>query len=151
MQVSDRFRGRQTQFHIELLYGVLFIAGFAYLVFRIDPRVAAFEGGLVIGYLFRVWEKMSIYERILEEVVSEEAETKVADEVEEQVSDEVAHEIEEQVGEEVTTEVEQQVGDVDERIGRQIDERIDEEIDQVDERIEDLEERQVTDAAAEEA
>ena len=120
MSVNARLRGRQTQFYIELLYGALFIGGFVYLVFRIDPRVAAFEGGLVAGYLLRIWEKMSIYERLLEEMVSEEAESQVADEVEEQVSDEVAHEIEQQVGD-------------------------------VDERIEDLEERRVTDATAEEA
>ena len=104
MSVSGRLQGRQTQFYIELLYGVLFIGGFAFLVFRVDPRVAAFEGGLVVGYLLRIWEKMSIYERILEDIVSQEAETQVASEVEEQVED------------------------VDERIEREVDERIAEEI-----------------------
>ena len=79
--LSGRFQGRETQFHIELLYGALFVGGFAYLVFRVDPRVAAFEGGLVVGYLLRVWEKMSIYERILQEAVSREAETQVEAEV----------------------------------------------------------------------
>ncbi|MFB6167613.1 MAG: hypothetical protein ABEJ43_02075, partial [Haloferacaceae archaeon] len=89
MSVTNRLRGRGSQFHVELLYGVLFVVGFGYLVFRVDPRVAAFEGGLVLGYLLRVWEKMSLYERILEEAVSAEAETQVAEEVEEQVGDEV--------------------------------------------------------------
>ena len=143
MSVSGRFQGRQTQFYIELLYGVLFIGGFAFLVFRVDPRVAAFEGGLVVGYLLRIWEKMSIYERILEGIVSREAETQVASEVEEQVEDvderierevdeqvaeEITAEVEEQVGDEITAEVEEQVEDVDERIEREVDERIAEEI-----------------------
>ncbi|MFB6250658.1 MAG: hypothetical protein ABEI27_03045, partial [Halobellus sp.] len=87
--LSGRFSGRETQFRIELVYGALFIVGFAYLVFRIDPRVAALEGGLVLGYLLRVWEKMSIYERVLEEAVSEEAETQVEAEVEAQVEGQV--------------------------------------------------------------
>jgi len=143
MSVSGRLQGRQTQFYIELLYGVLFIGGFAFLVFRVDPRVAAFEGGLVVGYLLRIWEKMSIYERILEGIVSQEAETQVASEVEEQVEDvderierevdeqvgeEITAEVEEQVGDEITAEVEEQVEDVDERIEREVDERIAEEI-----------------------
>ena len=75
--LTGRFQGRETQFHIELLYGALFVGGFVYLVFRVDPRVAAFEGGLVVGYLLRIWEKMSIYERIIQEAVSEAAETQV--------------------------------------------------------------------------
>lgn len=78
---TSRFQGRQTQFHVELLCGLLFVAGFGFLVFRVDPRVAAFEGGLVVGYLLRVWEKMSIYERILEDAVSQEAERQVEAEV----------------------------------------------------------------------
>jgi cobalamin biosynthesis protein CbiD len=114
MSIRNRFQGRQTQFHIELLYGFLFIAGFGYLAFRVDPRVAAFEGGLVVGYLLRIWEKMSIYERILEEVVSEEAQRQVESEVQDQVADEVASEIDAQVG-----------GDL-ENLDAQIDERIDE-------------------------
>jgi hypothetical protein len=104
MSVRSRFQGRQTQFHTELLYGLLFIARFAYLAFRVDPRVVAFEGGLVAGYLLRIWEKMSIYERILEEVVSQEAEAQVASEVEEQVSaefDDPGEQIAERVAEHV--------------------------------------------------
>ncbi|GAA0673372.1 hypothetical protein ACFQDG_13815 [Natronoarchaeum mannanilyticum] len=117
-----RFQGRQTQFHIELLYGALFIAGFGYLVFRVDPRVAAFEGGLVVGYLLRIWEKMSIYERILEETVSREAEAQVEAEVEEQVSDEIETELEEQV----PTEVEERVDEeVDERLDEELERRVD--------------------------
>ena len=80
------------------------IGSLVFLVFRVDPRVAAFEGSLVAGYLLRIWEKMSIYERILEGIISQEAETQVASEVEEQVKD------------------------VDERIEREVDERIAEEV-----------------------
>ncbi|MFB6136736.1 MAG: hypothetical protein ABEJ42_00125 [Halobacteriaceae archaeon] len=128
MSVLRRFQGRQTQFHVELVYGLLFIAGFVFLVFRVDPRVAAFEGGLVAGYLLRIWEKMAIYERILEEAVSREAESQVEAEVEEQVADEVATELEEQVGEEVEQEVEEQVeseiGDLDAEIDERVSERL---------------------------
>lgn len=84
-----------------MLYGLLFVGGFAYLIFRVDPRVAAFEGGLVVGYLLRVWKKMSIYERVIEDIVSREAETQVAAEVEEQVADEVTTEVQEQVEAEI--------------------------------------------------
>ncbi|MFB6206949.1 MAG: hypothetical protein ABEJ05_10540 [Haloglomus sp.] len=117
MSIRSRFQGKETQFHIELLYGLLFIGGFGYLAFRVDPRVAAFEGGLVVGYLLRIWEKMSIYERILEEAVSREAETQVADEVEEQVAEEVATEVEEQVADEVEEQVAEEVAtEVEERV-----------------------------------
>lgn len=138
--LSGRFRGRQTQFHIELVYGLLFIAGFGYLVFRVDPRVAAFEGGLVIGYLLRIWEKMSIYERILEETISQEAEQQVEAEVEEQVGDEVETEVEEQVGveveEQVADEVEQQVGEeVSESLEEEVEEQVEAEVGDLDEQI----------------
>jgi hypothetical protein len=114
--LTGRFQGRETQFHIELLYGALFIGGFAYLVFRVDPRVAAFEGGLVVGYLLRIWEKMSIYERILQEAVSEAAETQVEAQVEEQV-DRVEAQVDEQVEEKVDERVEAQVQEeVEERV-----------------------------------
>ena len=139
MSVSGRFQGRQTQFYIELLYGALFIGGFAYLVFRVDPRVAAFEGGLVVGYLLRVWEKMSIYERILQDIVSQEAETQVASEVGEQV------------GDEVTAEVEEQVGDVDERIEREVDERVAEEIEEGDEDVRTFDEQATADRTRDDA
>lgn len=114
--LTGRFQGRETQFHIELLYGALFIGGFVYLVFRVDPRVAAFEGGLVVGYLLRIWEKMSIYERILQEAVSEAAETQVEAQVEEQV-DRVEAQVDEQVEEKVDERVEAQVQEeVEERV-----------------------------------
>lgn len=124
MSLRDRLQGRETQFYVELLYGLLFIAGFGYLAFRVDPRVAAFEGGLVAGYLLRIWEKMSIYERILEEAVSREAETQVEAEVEAQVADEVEAEVEDQVAEEVEAEVETQVAD---EVEQQVAERLEEE------------------------
>ena len=140
--LSGRFQGRETQFHIELLYGALFVGGFAYLVFRVDPRVAAFEGGLVVGYLLRVWEKMSIYERILQEAVSREAETQVEAEVEEQVGEQVEERVEEQVGEQVEETVGERVEKrVDERVeqtvGEEVKERVDEQVEaEVEERIE---------------
>lgn len=124
MSVHSRFHGKQTQFYIEMVYGVLFVGGFAVLVFQFDPRLAAFEGGLVVGYLLRVWEKMSIYERIIEEAVSAEAESQVADEVDEQVADQV----EEQVADEVATEVEEQVADEMADIDDEIDERVEERV-----------------------
>lgn len=123
MYVLRRFQGKQTQFHVELLYGLLFIAGFGFLVFRVDPRVAAFEGGLVVGYLLRIWEKMSIYERILEEAVSREAQSQVEAEVEEQVEAEVDKQVEEQVDEQIDEQIDEQL---DEQLDEQVTERLEE-------------------------
>jgi len=67
-----QLRGRQTQFYIDVIYGIGFAGAFAYLLFvDMDPRIAAFQGGLVLGYILRVWENMTIYERILHEEVEE--------------------------------------------------------------------------------
>jgi hypothetical protein len=127
--LTRRFQGRQTQFHIELIYGALFVVGFGYLAFRVEPRVAAFEGGLVVGYLLRVWEKMSIYERILEEAVSREAETQVEAEVEEQVGDRVEAEVDEQVEAEVGDRVEETVAEeVEETVAAEVEETVDERV-----------------------
>ncbi len=140
--LTGRFQGRGTQFHIELLYGALFIGGFAYLVFRVDPRVAAFEGGLVVGYLLRVWEKMSIYERIIQETVSEAAETQVEEEVGEQVEERVDEQVEERVEERVDTRIESQVREeVEERADEQVEEKVEQ---QVDEHIDTGEESEAT-------
>lgn len=55
--------------------------GFGYLLFvGLDARIAAFQGELILGYFLRIWENMTVYERILQD--DEEA---VADELEEQV------------------------------------------------------------------
>ena len=105
MSVTSRFQGWQTMFHIELLYGVLFVGGFAALVFRFDPRLAAFGGGLVVGYILRVWEKMSIYERVIEDAVSAEAEEQVRAEAEERVQAEVEDTVGAEVAEQVPEEV----------------------------------------------
>lgn len=135
-------RGRQTQFYIDIIYGIVFGAGFGYLLFvEMDPRVAAFQGGLVLGYFLRVWENMTVYERILHEEVAAEAEeavagevaaqlpsaaqTEVAREIEDQVPDEVTAEIERQIPAEVTAEVEEQVGD---EIDAQLDDRVAKEV-----------------------
>ena len=140
--LTGRFQGRGTQFHIELLYGALFIGGFAYLVFRVDPRVAAFEGGLVVGYLLRVWEKMSIYERIIQETMSEAAETQVEEEVGEQVEERVDEQVEERVEERVDTRIESQVREeVEERVDEQVEEKVEQ---QVDEHIDTGEESEAT-------
>ncbi|MEF8779031.1 MAG: hypothetical protein V5A36_08975, partial [Natronomonas sp.] len=150
-----RFSGRQTQFYIDIIYGLAFSLGFGYLLFAgMDPRVAAFQGGLVLGYFLRVWENMSVYERILEEEVAAEAEGAVAEELETQVPEEaedaVAEELEAQVEPEVTSEVEAQVPEevaseveecVPEEVASEVEEQVSEEVttevrERVDDRIE---------------
>ncbi|WEL17033.1 putative membrane protein [Halorhabdus sp. SVX81] len=132
-------QGRQTQFYIEFLYGFLFIAGFALLMFQFDPRVAAFEGGLVIGYILRVWEKMSIYERIIEERVSEAAESQVEAELDEQVPEEVQTELQEQVPAEVETELDDQVqAQVTDELEEQVEAQVSDEVEtELDDRLDD--------------
>ena len=113
----ERLQGRRTQFYIDVLYGVLFLASFAYIAFvEMSPASAGFAGGLVVGYFLHVWEKMVTYERILEERVSAEAERQVSTEVDEQVGD-----IETEVEERVESEVESRVEDV-----KEIDDRVEE-------------------------
>lgn len=139
-----QLKGRQTQFYIDLLYGLGFAVGFGYLLYDLDPRVVAFQGGLVFGYFLRVWENMSVYERILreevaaeaEQVVAEEAEEAVAEEAEEAVADEVTTEVEKQVPEEMSAEIEEQLGEeMDERFDEEFDERVAEEVEeQMDDR-----------------
>lgn len=127
-------RGRQTQFYIDIIYGIMFGVGFGYLLLvDMDPRIAAFQGGLVLGYFLRVWENMVVYERILHEEVAAEAEEAVAGEVAAQLPSaaetEVAREIEEQIPEEVTAEVERQVPtEVTAEVEEQIDDRVAEEV-----------------------
>lgn len=118
--------GRQTQFYIDVVYGLAFSLGFGYLlVFGMDARVAALQGGLVLGYFLRVWENMSIYEQILEEEVAQAAETQVAAEVEDQVSGAVADEVETHVEDHVETHVEDHVDDrVQERVEEEVEEHI---------------------------
>jgi len=129
MSLRSRLQGHQTQFFIELLYGLLFIAGFALLMFQFDPRVAAFEGGLVIGYILRVWEKMSIYERIIEAQVSEAAESQVEAELDEQVPEEVQTEVQAQVPAEVETELDDQVeAEVTDRVEEQVVDEVEAEL-----------------------
>jgi len=125
MSLGNHLQGRQTQFYIEFLYGFLFIAGFALLMFQFDPRIAAFEGGLVVGYILRVWEKMSIYERIIEESVSEAAESQVEAELDEQVPEEVQTEVQAQVPAEVETELDEQV---QEQVTDEVEERVADEV-----------------------
>ncbi|MCD2202813.1 hypothetical protein [Halobacterium sp. KA-6] len=124
--------GRQTQFYIDVVYGVAFSLGFGYLlVFGMDARVAALQGGLVLGYFLRVWENMSIYEQILEEQVAQAAETKVAAEVDDQVSGAVADEVE--------THVEDHVEEhVDDRVQERVEEEVEEHIEDADPRQSDV-------------
>jgi cobalamin biosynthesis protein CbiD len=122
-----QFEGRQTQFYIDLLYGIGFAAGFGYLLIDLDPRVVAFQGGLVFGYFLRVWEKMTVYERILHEEVAAEAEEVVAEEAEEAVADEVTETVEKKVPQEMTDQIEEEM---DERIHEELDERVAEEVEE---------------------
>ena len=122
-----QFEGRQTQFYIDLLYGIGFAAGFGYLLIDLDPRVVAFQGGLVFGYFLRVWEKMTVYERILHEEVAAEAEEVVAEEAEEAVASEVTETVEKKVPQEMTDQIEEEM---DERIHEELDERVAEEVEE---------------------
>lgn len=118
-----QLEGRQSQFYIDLLYGIGFAAGFGYLLIDLDPRVVAFQGGLVFGYFLRVWEKMTVYERILREEVAAEAEEVVAEEAEEAVADEVTEKVEKQVPQEMTDQIEEEL---DERVAEEVEEQMDE-------------------------
>lgn len=133
--MKRRFSGRQTQFYIDLVYGVAFAIGFVYLLYvpGLNVGVVAFMGGLILGYFLRVWENMTVYERILEEEVAEqvaqEAEQQVPDEVEEQVSSEVQQQVPAEVEEQVSTEVEEQVPDeVQQQVEAEAEERVEEEL-----------------------
>lgn len=129
----SRFSGRQPQFYIDLVYGLAFSFGFGYLLFvGMDPRIAAFQGGLVLGYFLRVWENMTVYEQILQEEVTAEVEQQVPEEVtaevEQQVPEEVSGEVEEEVQRHVGQEVEDHIDDrLAEKVREQINERVDEE------------------------
>jgi len=95
-----QLQGRQTQFYIDLIYGIGFAVGFGYLIFvGMNPMVAAFQSGLVLGYFLRVWENMSVYERILQEEVAAEAEEAVAHEIEDTMPDEIKKRVGEQMKE----------------------------------------------------
>lgn len=124
-----QLRGRQTQFYIDLLYGLGFAGGFGYLLFvGMDPLIAAFQSGLVLGYFLRVWENMSVYERILQEEVAAEAEEAVAAEAEEAVAEEVEDAVDQEIGERMAEEM-------DERFDKELDERVTEEVEeQMDDR-----------------
>lgn len=140
-----QLQGRQTQFYIDLIYGLGFAVGFGYLlIYGMNLGVAAFSAGLIFGYFLRVWEKMIVYERILheevaaeaEQVVAAEAETAVAEEAEATVADEVTAEVERQVPEEMSDQIEEQFGEeMDDRFEEELDERVAEEVEeQMDDR-----------------
>jgi hypothetical protein len=122
-----QLRGRQTQFYIDLLYGLGFAGGFGYLLFvGMDPRIAAFQSGLVFGYFLRVWENMSVYERILQEEVAAEAEEAVAAEAQTAVAEEAEEAVAEEVEEAVAAEVEEAVAEEAERaVAEEAEEQID--------------------------
>lgn len=122
--MSLAFGGRQAQFHIDIIYGLAFSGAFGYLLFvSMDHRVAAFAGGLVLGYFLRVWENMSVYERILQEAVAEEVAEQVPGEAEEQVAKEAEQRVAKEAEERVADEVESRV---DDEFDEQIDQRIEE-------------------------
>lgn len=124
--MRQNFHGRQTQFYIDLVYGIAFALGFGYLLFvGMDGRVAAFQGGLVFGYFLRVWENMTVYERILEEEVAREAEEAVADEVETQVPSEAEEAVADEIDAQISDEAEEAVADeIDEQITDEVGDRI---------------------------
>lgn len=133
-----QLRGRQTQFYIDLIYGLGFAVGFGYLLLvGMNPLVAAFQSGLVLGYFLRVWENMSVYERILQEEVAAEAEEAVAHEIEDtmpgEVEDAVAEEFEDEIPEEVeaavTSEVEEAVAaEVEGAVANEAEDAVPEEV-----------------------
>lgn len=130
-------RGHQTQFYIDVTYGIGFAAGFGYLLFvGMDPRIAAFQGGLVLGYILRVWENMQVYEQILQKEVAAEAQEAVAAEAEVAVAEEAEEAVAEEAHEAVSREIEERVGEeMDERFDAEIDERVAEEVEeQMDDR-----------------
>ncbi|PSQ90070.1 MAG: hypothetical protein BRD30_05145 [Bacteroidetes bacterium QH_2_63_10] len=132
-----QLQGRQTQFYIDLIYGLGFAVGFGYLlIYGMNLGVAAFSAGLILGYFLRVWEKMTVYERILHEEVAAEAEAVVAEEAEAAVADEVTAEVEKQVPEEMSDQIEEHLGEeMDERFEEEFDERVAEEVEeQIDDR-----------------
>jgi hypothetical protein len=110
-------RGRHTQFYIDIVYGLAFAVGFAYLLLvGLNALVVAFQGGLIVGYFLRVWENMVVYERVIEEAVSAEAVTAVAEEVEKQVP----IELEDRVPDEVEDELVAQLREVDEELAAEL-------------------------------
>lgn len=105
-----QLRGRQTQFYIDIIYGLGFALGFGYLLLvGMNPLVAAFQSGLVLGYFLRVWENMSVYERILQEEVAAEAEEAVAHEIEDTMPAEVEEAVAEELEDTMPAEVEEAV------------------------------------------
>lgn len=140
-----QLQGRQTQFYIDLIYGLGFAVGFGYLlIYGMNLAVVSFSAGLMFGYFLRVWEKMIVYERILQEavaaeaeqVVAEEAEAVVAEEAEETVADEVTAEVERQVPEEMSDQIEEQLDEeMDARFDEEMEERVAQEVEeQMDDR-----------------
>jgi len=144
-----QLRGRQTQFYIDVIYGIGFAGAFAYLLFvDMDPRIAAFQGGLVLGYILRVWENMTIYERILHEEVAAEAEVAVAEEAESAVAEEVEYQLPAAAETEVARELEEQVSkEVDEAVAEEAEEAV---ADEIEEEVEERLEAEIDERVAEE-
>jgi hypothetical protein len=103
--------------HIDIVYGLAFAVGFAYLLLvGLNALVVAFQGGLIVGYFLRVWENMVVYERVIEEAVSAEAVTAVAEEVEKQVP----IELDDRVPDEVEDELVARLREVDEEVATEL-------------------------------
>lgn len=66
---DDEPRSWMTRRSVDAAYGLLFLAGVAYLAYRMEPLVVAFEAGLVVGYALHVWDKMALYEAAVEAVM----------------------------------------------------------------------------------
>jgi hypothetical protein len=82
---DDEPRNWATQRAVDAAYGVLFLAGVAYLAYRMEPLVVAFEAGLVAGYALHLWDKMALYEAAME-AVTRRADRRAAAEAEDSLT-----------------------------------------------------------------
>lgn len=141
--ISEKLSGRRTQFYIDGLYGVSFIIGIIYLMLTMNPIVAGFMGGLVLGYFLHVWEKMATYEKILKREVSEEAEKQVESKVDETVDKKVDETVDKKVNEKVDEKADETVKEkaeetVKEKVDKELEEKVEEKLeDKVEEKVRD--------------
>ncbi len=128
--IDEKLSGRRTQFYIDGLYGVSFIVGIGYLMFiTMEPIVAGFMGGLVLGYFLHVWEKMATYEKILMREVSEEAEKQVESKADETVEKKVDEKVTEKVDEKANETVEKKVDrELDKKVEEKLEEKVEEKV-----------------------
>ncbi|MDY6779425.1 MAG: hypothetical protein SV760_02525, partial [Halobacteria archaeon] len=136
--MDDIIQGRRIQFFIDALYGVVFIVGLGALMVSMNMVVAGFVGGLMIGYIFHVWEKMVTYEKVLKHEVSREAERQVSQKADETVEKTVEEKTDETVEEKVEEKVEETVEEkTDETVKEKVEEEVEETVEEkVEEKVE---------------